>query len=268
MTKKNWIYIKRGLSEDSKHRDAMGVRIWLFMHIIDRADWETGIVYEWRDRDESHDMNLPWRTMQKQRQELEELGYITCEKKQHGQNIIIHNWIDPRNYGGKILNIRLSTQNSVLSDFESTPQSTPQSTQTSYADLGTPTSSSLIIDHRSESKPAKASDPLLTHPAVVAYRDVMHLTPNQVQRQLIADRVGANGHLDDWRAVLTDWKAHSWKPGNIPGQLEKFAERIGVQHGHTQPTHPAGNNQTVEPTAAQQAAADRINAARAERAKR
>jgi hypothetical protein len=90
--KKNWIYLKRGLSEDPKHRQAMGNRIWLFMHIIDRADWETGIVNGWVDREEAEDMRMSWRTLQDQRQELEELGYITCVQKFQCQDIIIHNW--------------------------------------------------------------------------------------------------------------------------------------------------------------------------------
>ena len=51
MSKKNWIFIKRGLSEDPKHRERMGMAIWLFMHICDAADWETGKVYDWRDKE-------------------------------------------------------------------------------------------------------------------------------------------------------------------------------------------------------------------------
>ena len=51
MSKKNWIYIKRGMSEDPKHRERIGMAIWLFMHMIDAADWETGRVYDWRDKE-------------------------------------------------------------------------------------------------------------------------------------------------------------------------------------------------------------------------
>lgn len=106
MAKKNWIYIKRGLSEDPKHREQMGNRIWLFMHMIDRADWETGIVAGWVDRDEAEDMGIPWRTLQFQRRELEEAGYITCIQKFQHQDIIIHNWSNPKDYGGKVVNVR------------------------------------------------------------------------------------------------------------------------------------------------------------------
>jgi len=104
MSKKHWIYIKRGLSEDPKHREAMGNKIWLYMHIIDQADWESGIVREWRDKDQADDMQMQLRTVRDQRQELEKLGYITCKQGRGKQQITITKWIDPRNYSGKILN--------------------------------------------------------------------------------------------------------------------------------------------------------------------
>ena len=104
MSKKHWIYIKRGLSEDPKHREAMGNKIWLYMHIIDQADWETGIVREWRDKDQADEMQMQLRTMRDQRQELERLGYIICQQGRGKQQITIAKWIDPRNYSGKVLN--------------------------------------------------------------------------------------------------------------------------------------------------------------------
>lgn len=104
MAKKNWIFIKRGLSEDAKHRERMGVFIWLFLHIIDRADWEEGIAYDWKDKDEAIDMDMPLVTLRYQRRKLEELGYITCKQRQAKQEITIHNWVNPRNYSGKSLN--------------------------------------------------------------------------------------------------------------------------------------------------------------------
>ena len=104
MAKKHWIYIKRGLSEDPKHRTAMGECIWLYMHIIDRADWEKGIVYDWKDEAEAADMSMPLRTLREQRRKLDDLGYISCVQLKHNQNIIIKRWINPREYSGKVLN--------------------------------------------------------------------------------------------------------------------------------------------------------------------
>lgn len=166
MAKKNWIYIKRGLSESPKHRDAMGNRIWLFMHIIDRADWETGIVHEWKDKDESEDMGIPYRTLQQQRQELQDLGYISCQSKGHYLSITIHKWVNPKDYGGKVLNVRgestensvvsdenqstvQTTENTVLSEKQSTVESTVQTTVQPFRDLRTFSSNPMIIDHGS-----------------------------------------------------------------------------------------------------------------------
>jgi len=102
--KKNFISIKRGLSQDAKHRERMGNRIWLFLHILDRVDWETGIVYDWRDKDEADDMGISLYTLRNQRQELDELGYISCQQKNNSQEIIVYNWTNPRNYSGEIVN--------------------------------------------------------------------------------------------------------------------------------------------------------------------
>jgi hypothetical protein len=106
MAKKHWIYIKRGLSEDPKHRAAMGECIWLFMHIIDRADWETGIAIDWKDEIEAADMSMPVTTLRHQRRKLEELDYIRSKQRQRSQDIYILEWINPRNYSSEVKNPR------------------------------------------------------------------------------------------------------------------------------------------------------------------
>jgi hypothetical protein len=102
--KKHWIYIKRGLSEDPKHRAKMGECIWLFMHIVDRADFETGIAYDWKDGQEAADMCMPVPTLRMQRRKLAESGYITVNQKQHSLDIVIHEWVDPRSYSSPVIN--------------------------------------------------------------------------------------------------------------------------------------------------------------------
>jgi DnaD/phage-associated family protein len=107
MAKKHWIYIKRGLSEDPKHRATMGECIWLYMHIIDRADWDTGIAFDWKDREEAAEMSIPVDTLRRQRQKLEEMDYIRCAQKQHSQDIYIMEWKNPRDYGSETKNPRI-----------------------------------------------------------------------------------------------------------------------------------------------------------------
>ena len=101
--KKTWIKIKRGLLEP-KHRNILGIRVWLYIYMLDKADWDTGTIYEWRDKDEAADLQMPWRTLQQQRQQLAEFGYITCVQRKDHQDIIIHNWTNPREYTGEIYN--------------------------------------------------------------------------------------------------------------------------------------------------------------------
>lgn len=156
MAKKNWLMIKKGLSDDPKHREAMGVRVWLYMHMIDRADWETGRVFDWRDKDEADDMKMNWRTLQQQRQELEELGYINCKQDGNGQTITITNWTNPRNYSGEILNPKdKGTENYVPPE----PKGTVEGTVASNSNLRTP--SMRVRDQESLTrKPTRARTPL------------------------------------------------------------------------------------------------------------
>ncbi len=72
-------------------------------------------------------------------------------------------------------------------------------------------------------KPGKPADPLLSNPAVVVYRDVMHRTPNELQRAIIAEKAQ---DVDRWRATLENWRAHSWNPGNVPGMIQSYDKPI------------------------------------------
>ncbi len=103
MNKKTWVKIKRGLLKP-KHRMAMANNIWLYMHILDRANWDTGSVLEWIDQYEADELEMPVETLRYQRKKLEEAEYITSIQKKHHQEIIIHNWTDPRKYDGKVSN--------------------------------------------------------------------------------------------------------------------------------------------------------------------
>lgn len=105
MPRKTWIKLKRGLSEDPKHRVKMGVAVWLFLHMLDRADWETGMIHNWKDKDEADDMRLPLRLMRAWRQKLEGGEYIKCQQTLHGQDITIMKWVNPREYSGKVYNV-------------------------------------------------------------------------------------------------------------------------------------------------------------------
>ena len=128
--KKQWISVKCGLSRDPKHRRQMGKSVWTFLHMLDLADWETGIVYGWKDADAAEDMGVDLRVIRDDRQKLQEEDYISCLQKQHGQDITIKNWTNPREYSGQVYN-----KKGIPSDAQGTPQGTPQGMQKK----GTPT---------------------------------------------------------------------------------------------------------------------------------
>lgn len=102
--KKQWISVKCGLSNDPKHRRVMGESVWLFLHMLDTADWDTGIVGDWKDEAAAETMGMPVRTLREHRRKLAEAGYITCNQKQYDQDIVIHNWTNPREYSGNLYN--------------------------------------------------------------------------------------------------------------------------------------------------------------------
>jgi len=65
----------------------------------------------------------------------------------------------------------------------------------------------------------KPRDPNLDHPAVKMYRQVMHLTANHVQRELIV-RVVKN--LELWQDTLEHWAGHGWRPTNVQAIMDSY----------------------------------------------
>jgi len=104
--KRTWITVKRGILEP-KHRFALGELIYLFMLILDKTNWESGVIEDWLDHGVAEEMEMPLATLVDQRRKLESKGYITCERKQHGIRIIVHNWTNPREYTGKVYNEKI-----------------------------------------------------------------------------------------------------------------------------------------------------------------
>lgn len=98
---KTWLKIKRGLLEP-EHRERMGVRVWLYMYMLDIVDWGTGTIEGWTDKEAADDFGMEFRTLQAQRQQLQADGYITCEQGFQCQRIVIHNWTNPREYSGEV----------------------------------------------------------------------------------------------------------------------------------------------------------------------
>src|SRR3972149_6988339 len=266
MTKKHWIMIKRGLSEDPKHRERMGDLLWLYLHILDRTDWETGIVYGWRDAEEAIDMKMQPRTLRDQRQRLQNLGYITCKQERRGQRIVVHNWSNPKNYSGEVLNCRVTPGVSPLLSKGDTEGAENTS---SFRELTI--KRSWIMDHgseRSAAAPRRApkSAPEV-HPALLVYREVTGHYPHSA----VADQVitAVNGKSAE---VLTpfyaEWCSRGYNSNSIKWCTEWAATGTIPPQGangrkpNVSANNPAGRPKLADPPPEQLARDRAIRAAR------
>ena len=179
--KKNWIFLKRGLITDPSHRKKLGELIWLYMYILDRADWETGSIPDWSDRVEAEELNMPLRTLRDQRRKLEAIGYIQHIKGQHKSNLLINKWINPKRYDGQILNIPQSDTPLPLY-----PQSDTQS------------------DTQSDASPSQNLDSSLAHKSQII------VTPTNEIKKAYESLLGYSLH--------GEWKAGEGRAAKIIGQ--------------------------------------------------
>ena len=78
--KRTWITVKRGLLEP-KHRFALGEFVWLYIYMLDMANWEVGAIQEWSDAAASEEMEMPIDTLRYQRKKLQEKGVYNLRAK-------------------------------------------------------------------------------------------------------------------------------------------------------------------------------------------
>jgi hypothetical protein len=64
-------------------------------------------------------------------------------------------------------------------------------------------------------------DPLLDCPNVKAYREVVHLQLNYIQRQYVAKNVSCCERGQGlWKATLQEWMLNGFNPRNVPGMVK------------------------------------------------
>lgn len=223
--KKQWISVKCGLSRDPKHRQAMGEGIWLFLHILDIATWDDGIAHDWKDEAAAEDMGMPVRTLREHRRKLADLGYITCNQKQYTQDIVIHNWTNPREYGGQIYNPTKQ------GDIKQEPEGYTQgNTQGNRKDV-TPTYNSNNKESKNDdvvlaeiSKAYQSSIGLIDAPISDELKEASTSYP--LQWTLDAIHEAAIQNKRSWKyilAILTRWKAQGNQEAMKPQGFKKTA---------------------------------------------
>jgi hypothetical protein len=261
--RKTWLMVKRGLVTDPVHRERMGICVWLYLYMLDRAEWETGIIPDWQDVSEAEatEMSLP--TIRTQRRALEQHGYITCRRSQYGQKITILRWINPRTPSGEMLNAQSDHNRSLQSDHNRSLQSDHnrslsevQSDQLSTLrvitfrspGLGKPItlpirSESNKRDHKREgadapAPPRKKIAELMDHPAVIAYRNECLNTPNLEARKAIAQAVT---DVAKWTETIQTFRVNRWNTHNIVNLIDAY------QKGNEHDSNRRTNKQSPRP---------------------
>lgn len=152
---------------------------------------------------------------------LKELNIIETKRKKANNAPTIHYRLNFRLLTNLIIEKldyqETSLSNNLILDYQETSQSMDyQETSQSLTEI-TETTTKNKTKH-------SARDPLLDHPAVVAYRSEVHLTVPRTWRQQVADVVGEKPEqVAAWKQLVHDWVGYGWRPGNIKGMLEKFA---------------------------------------------
>lgn len=264
--KKQWISVKCGLSRDAKHRQEMGECIWLYLHILDTATWEDGTVHEWKDEAIAMEMDMPVRTVRDQRQKLAESGYITCNRKKHSQDVIIHNWTNPREYSGRITNTRIKSDTlETIPVFESNTAMSLSNTKSdtesdTKSDTRSVTPTSYSNNQRSNAGGgypipnvrSAQSDTLETTPDFLSlsvrqakelptlkmFEKCTNFFPGQILWEYVHNFIMENGITEEkLKDTAIEWVSRGYRTNNVKGILEVAA--FGFKNGERSSTQPA-----------------------------
>ncbi len=80
---------------DPKHVRGMGSSVWLFLFLIKVADWETGEVKDYRDRDAAKQLGLSVPAIRTYRRRLQDAGYILSKQALHSLTVSLTRWRNP-----------------------------------------------------------------------------------------------------------------------------------------------------------------------------
>ena len=275
--KKTYIKVKCGIL-DPKHRRKLGLAVYLYMYILDNANWDDGIVHEWTDKNAAQELEFTVNTVRDYRKILEDNDYITTKKGQHSQSIIIYNWSNPRSYDGAIINPR---QND--SDAQSDAQSDTQtSTNQSVDDVSTYNQMSDVKGHiiypakapenkpepvysefnnqadmpqewaeeylpkKQTKKPKNQPDPRYLHIAYSTFYSITKRRPNKELVDLVIDILGDNPDVERARACYVEWLSRGYNPMSLKW-LDWYVTGIpGYQKKDVQSSNDAILKQAME----------------------
>jgi hypothetical protein len=206
--KPTWMKIHSGLNKP-KHRKAIGVRIWLFMYLIDNADWGTGRVDGFKDGDAAKELEMPKATIRKWRNGLQDAGYITSKPGFQCQNITIHKWRNPREVNPEQTNLKAECPK-----MDTHP--TPKMDTHPLAKVDTPT-----IDHsNTESSTKKRKQDVIFN----AVRDGAFGGANSPRVAMISNPLKKMGVKEEEVKGFFVWYKQKYRDASPPRDKTKFLE--------------------------------------------
>lgn len=245
--KKQWISVKCGLSRDPKHRQAMGESIWLFLHMLDSASWDDGICHEWKDEAAAEEMGMPVRTLREHRRKLDELGYITCNQKQYNQDIVIHNWTNPREYNGQVYNQKqgdaiLSPQESRQGDTQGYIQGNRKHVTPTYNSNNKESKKKKTIQQtRPDFRNLQPSN-YRKIPELKTFIDATGWTPGSFVLETVYDFVQAGLTFEKIESAFKAWTGRGYKPANVEGYLTWARDGIPPAYSSNKQTQTKQSN--------------------------
>jgi hypothetical protein len=252
---KLFVALKRTMVRDPKHRRQLGELVWLLLYMFDIADWATGRIAGWKDQVASEENGIPLRTIRDQRQKLEKLDYITCKQGRHGQEIIIHKWVNPRSFSGVVLNIPGSPETFEYGDNKVSPSKRVRKNNgdTNGSSQGvTPTSDSQnhIKYNYADLSPKEAAE----IPEIALYSRATGFFPGSLTWESVVDFIREHQITEDaLTKVAAAWSLRGYRRENVIGQLEWARDGIpplGKGRGNSQrkssPTPPPPQNVDYE----------------------
>ena len=196
----------------------------LFSYLRFRTNSRSGKAFPSFDKIQE-DTGLVRRKIAAALRSLESAGFVT-RKRRFGASTI-YTLIVPKRIKAPISNTVVTNENAPISNTVGTIISNP---------VVTLSRSTVSRSKRKEDADKPRPDPILSLPEVIAYRNTLKRTPNDMQRQAIA-----NAGIKDltlWQSVLDAWRLHSWNPGSVPKMLNAY-QAGGVKNGDTRkPAQP------------------------------
>lgn len=271
--KKTFIAIKPGLARDRKHRQQMGEGLWLYLHILDIADWETGKIDGWKDPEVAHELGVSVGWVRKWRKQLASFDYIKCVNRgPKGQTVSITKWVDPRKWLRAELsesdtNATQSTQKSDTNETHSLPEggtNGSHSANKSVANVAPlevarmESATDLIGERDTFHSNSKISKDLLLQPVVVVGPDgrkaiysVWEEEARTPLTQMIGDELSDMETTHGYQAVVDAIKEAVGATG--PGQFgTKYVNAIlqrWQREGRRAKPAPSGAGREVDPLA-------------------